>query len=80
MNWITDLDGAFNRAGDLPPVQSLPHLSERQATFAAGIHGPNGERPKVEPTFLRRILNTFKTTPEDPVEALRKLLKGTGTE
>ena len=79
MNWLTDLDGAFNNCGDLPKsVQALPHLSERQANFAAGITGPNGEQAKVEPGFFAWVVSRFTRDNADEIETLRRMLKEAG--
>jgi hypothetical protein len=64
--------------GDLPSVHSLPHMSERAATFAANATGPAGELPKVEPTFIRRVADWFKTSQhEADVARLQKLISDT---
>jgi hypothetical protein len=72
--WLTDLDGACERSGDLPSFRSLPHYSERVETFRANATGQNGERAKIEPSFLQRIVNSFTRTNDDEVERLKKML------
>lgn len=74
MNWVTDMDGAVERCGDLPDPRSLPHMTTRQTEFAAGMRGPNGEVPAVRPSFLQRIVDAFKRTPEAEVDRLRQMV------
>jgi len=46
-------------------------MGERAAIFSANMTGPNGERPKIEPSIIGRILSAFKRTNDDEVERLQ---------
>ena len=50
-------------------------MGERAATFAGGMTGPNGERPKVEPGFFAWVVARFTRNNEDEIETLRRMLK-----
>ena len=73
-NWITDLDGAFDRCGDLPEIRSLPHMGARAAEFAARAVTPDGRPARIAPSRIGRLLARFTKTPEDEVEKLRRML------
>ena len=78
MNWITDLDGAFNRCGDLPSVNSLPHYSPRVAELQSAVSG-QGIVARIEP-IARRILAVFKRDNASEVERLRKMIEEVANE
>ena len=74
-SWLTDIDGSFDRCGELPDIGSLPPMGERAAMFAAGVTGPNGEQPTVKPSLIGRIVAAFKPNPADEIEKLRRMIR-----
>jgi len=77
-NWITDIEGAAGRSGDLVRIEALPHMGQRASEFSNGMTGPNGEKAKIEPSYIRRVLAVFKKSPKDELERLRQMLKEAG--
>ena len=43
--------------------------------FFANVTGPNGERPRIEPSLIGRIMAAFKKTPPEEIETLRRMIK-----
>ena len=74
-SWAASWESSIEHCGDLPSIHGLPHMGERAAAFAANMTGPKGERPKIEPSFIRRVVNLLKPSQETEVERLRNLVK-----
>ena len=79
--WAESWGDADRTCGfDLPPIHSLPHMSERAAAFAASVQGPQGELPKIEKSLIRRALSFLRRDNGDEVEKLRRMLAEVNAE